>query len=222
MPKSMAVPTIVLFASATVTLVGVGPIKGILVQRGLWSPADVRAHLTRPIEVPVAVSAPSRTVAPEQSAAPARGLSPKKKAPAMDVFQVPAGTPLLVVMRTPVSSGNSQMDEEIRATLRSAVTQDGVELVPSGSVMHGKVVEVVPASPSQRRGLISLAFYVIEHAETGSRAPIVTRVLPIQAVAPDPAVVGKSAAKRPVDAQVSAGDPLTFTLAEPLIVRIPK
>lgn len=214
MPKSMAVPTIVLFASATVTLVGVGPITGLLAQHGLW-PDDVRAQLVRRVELPVARTAP--TAGPQQSATGSPG-SAKKRAAAMDLYQVPAGTPLFVQMRTALNSATSEVDDEVRATLRSAVTQDGVELVPVGSVMHGKVVDVTPASPRQRRGQIAIAFYVIEHAETGSRAPIVTRVRRIDAVPPD----SRSAPKRPLQAQVSAGDAMTLALAEPLIVRIPK
>ena len=217
----MAVPTIVLFASATVTLVGVGPITGLLAQHGLWPIGDARTRLIRALEVPVA-TAPLPAAGPEQSAGRARGSAPKKQAPAMDVFQVPASTPLFAQLRTTISSAANETDDEVRATLSAAVSQDGVELVPAGSVIHGKVVGVTPASTRQRRGQISIAFYVVQHAETGSRAPIVTRVLTVDAATPDPAVVGKSAAKRPVDVQLSAGDPVTLTLAEPLIVRIPR
>jgi hypothetical protein len=63
---------------------------------------------------------------------------------------------------------------------------------------------------------------VIQHAATGSRAPIRSRPIVTEAAALDPAVVGRSAAKRPVDVQLAAGDRLIVTLAEPLIVRIPK
>jgi hypothetical protein len=216
----MAIPTIVLFASATVTLVGVGPIQGLLVQHGLWPVAKARADFIRAVDVPVVATAPVPATAPQQGGT--RGSTPARRGAAMDVFQVPASTPLLAQIRTTVSSATNEPDDEIRATLRAAVTQDGVELVPAGSVLHGKVVDVIPASPRQRRGQIAIAFYVIQHAETGSRASIATRVLTIDAASPDPAVVGKSAAKRPVDVQLPAGEAVTLTLAEPLIVRIPK
>lgn len=215
MPRSMAVPTIVLFASATVTLVGVGPITGLLAQHGLWS-GDARAQLLHRVEVPISVTTPS-AISP-QTATASRGSVLKKPAAAMDVYQVPAGTPLFAQSRTTVSSATSEVDDEIRATLSSAVTQDGMELIPSGSVMHGKVVDVTPASPRRRRGQIAIAFYVIQHADTGSRAPIVTRVLRLEAAPPD----SRSGPKRPVEARISAGDAITLTLAEPLIVRIPK
>lgn len=215
MPKSMAVPTIVLLASATVTLVGVGPITGLLAQHGLW-PDDVRAQLVRRVELPIPVASP--TAVPQQTATGSRGSAPKERAAALDLYQVPVGTPLFVQMRTALSSATSEVHDEVRATLRSAVTQDGVELVPAGSLMHGKVVDVTPASPRQRRGQIAIAFYVIEHAETGSRASIATRVRRVDAVPPD----SRSAPKRPLQAQVSAGDAITLALAEPLIVRIPK
>ena len=69
---------------------------------------------------------------------------------------------------------------------------------------------------------MAFAFKVIEHAETRSRASIETRIITRYATMPDPSVVGRAAAKRPVDLQLPAGEPLTVTLAEPLIVRIPK
>ena len=63
---------------------------------------------------------------------------------------------------------------------------------------------------------------MIEHAETGSRASIETRIITRYATMADPVAAGRAAAKRPVDVQLPAGEPLTVTLAEPLIVRIPK
>jgi hypothetical protein len=220
----MALPTIVLLASVTVTLTGAGPISGWLAQYGLWPPAEARARLlSRPLPSPAPAPAPSPAPsASTQSPAPSRGAAPRKKAAAADVFQVPAGSVMFAQLRTTVSSQTSEMDDEIRATLRDGVTQEGVELVPSGSVMHGKVVDVVPASRQERRGRISVAFYVIQHAATGSRAPIRSRPIVTEAAALDPAVVGRSAAKRPVDVQLPAGEPLIVTLAEPLIVRIPR
>ena len=80
-------------------------------------------------------------------------------------------------LRTTVGSASSRVDDQVDATLLEPVNGSGLELIPAGSAIHGKVVEAVPASPRDLRGRVAVAFFVVQHAATGSRAAIVTRAI---------------------------------------------
>ena len=143
--------------------------------------------------------------------------------PAMVDHRVPAGAILQARLRTTVGSASNQVDDQVDAILLEPVTADEIELIPAGSAIHGKVVDVTPASAHNLRGRLSIAFFVVQHAATGSRAAIVTRPILFEASAPDEAVVkGRRHQKYPVDVQTSPSQPVTVTLAQPLIVYIPK
>jgi hypothetical protein len=138
-------------------------------------------------------------------------------------YRVPAGTVLQARLRTTLGSAFSRVDDQVDAILLDAVSGNGIELIPAGSAIHGKVVEVVPASPRELRGRISVAFFVVQHAVTGSRAAIVSRPIPFEAPDPDePVVKGRKPKKYAIDVQTSPAQPVTVTLAEPLTVYIPK
>ena len=131
-----------------------------------------------------------------------------------DDYQVPAGTPLVVRLRTTMDSASAQVDDPVRATLLSPVTQDGAELIPKGSTLHGKVTDVRPASKENRTGRIVVEFSVIEHVETRSLATVQTRSIPFEAtLAPK---------EKFRDVRVESGEQLTLTLATPLKVRLPR
>lgn len=137
-------------------------------------------------------------------------------------FQVPIGTLLSVRLRTPLGSASSSIDDQVDATLTEAVSQDGVELIPEGSLLHGRVIDVVPASNKVVHGQIAVSFAVVQHAVTGSRAAIQTQTVTI--AAEDPATLPKSARRsraQPTDLVLPAGHAFVLTLADPLIVYIP-
>jgi len=129
-------------------------------------------------------------------------------------YQLPAGAVLAVKLRTTVRSAASDTGDQVDAVLTEPVTRDGVELIPAGSTLHGTVIDVLRASPIELRGRISVAFFVVEHAVTGSRATIKTRAIAIDAPAP--------VDKRPVDVELTAGQPLNVILSDPLLIHIPK
>ena len=91
-------------------------------------------------------------------------------------YQVPAGTRLSIELRTPLASDTSEPQEPIRGVLKSAISVDGVELVPAGAVLLGTVVDAAAAESKADRARLSLRFHVLEHPETGSRVPITTEV----------------------------------------------
>jgi hypothetical protein len=131
-----------------------------------------------------------------------------------DDYQVPAGTPLVVRLRTAFDSASASADDAARATLLEPVSQAGVELIPQGSTLHGRVTDVVRASKENRTGRIVLEFHVIEHVETHSLATIQTRGIPFEAtLAPK---------EKLRDIRVAADERVIVTLASPLKVHIPR
>ena len=171
------------------------------------------------IAVVLAVGA-TALVSPPSLAGQARG--PKKAAAASnDRFQVPAGTALLLKLRTPLDSGKASVDDQVEATLWSPVIQDGVELIPAGSVAIGKVVDVKRATERVPAGSVAFAFTIVEHAETGSRAMLTTRKVLVEAPAQEDSARGRAKPKA-VQATMTEGSPFIAMTAEPLIVRIPR
>jgi len=158
-----------------------------------------------------------RIAATRKSAAPQKAdarPSPAKARGRFDDFQVPAGTPLVVRLRTSMDSASAQIDDPVRAMLLSPVTQDGAELIPKGSMIHGKVTDVLPASKENRAGRLAIEFNVIEHVETRSLATIQTRSVLYEAtLAPK---------EKFRDVRVDSGEQLTLILATPLKVRLPR
>jgi hypothetical protein len=158
-------------------------------------------------------------VSPPSFARQAR--APKKAAADQtDRYQVPAGTALLLKLKTPIDSGKASVDDQIEATFWSPVIQEGVELIPAGSVAIGKVVEVKRATERVPAGSVAFAFSIVEHAETGSRAMLTTRKVLVEA-AQDEAIRGKAKSKA-VQATMAEGAAFIAMTAEPLVVRIPR
>jgi hypothetical protein len=163
-----------------------------------------------PDEAPLAAPVPR---AAQKSQKPLK-TSKRKGAAGYTDYQVPAGAVLTAKMRTTVRSAADAAGDQVDAVLTEPVTRDGVELIPAGSTLHGTVIDVLRASPLELRGRIAVAFFVIEHAVTGSRAAIKTRAIAIDAPAP--------VDKRPVDVELAAGQPLNVVLSDPLLIHIPK
>jgi hypothetical protein len=157
-----------------------------------------------------------RIAATRRAESPQKGVSRpvSGKGRRFDDYQVPAGTSLVIRLRTSVDSSNGQVDDPVRATLLDGVTQNGYELIPKGSTVHGKVTRVEPASKENRTGRVVLEFNVIEHSETHSLATVQTRSLPFEAT-----LQPKEKFK---DVRVESGEQLTLTLATPLKVRLPR
>ncbi len=168
--------------------------------------------------------AAARTV-PRAAVAEAAGpvaSQAKRQGPRLREYQVPIGFPLSVQLRTPVGSATSSAGDQVDAVLMDAVTQEGVELIPAGSLLHGSVVDAVPASKKNVLGQVTIAFAVVQHVDTRSRAAVRTRGLTIEAQAPElSAGSGRKTKRQPIDVSLPSGHPLVLTLADPLLVFIP-
>jgi hypothetical protein len=182
---------------------------GRLHAHAVVEPAAVTQEINRCLMM-VRIAATRRTATTQKQAA--RPVASRDRR--YDDYQVPAGTPLIVRLRTSLDSASGQVDDPIRATLLDAVVQNGAELIPKGSLLHGKVTEVQAASKQNRVGHVAIAFNVIEHSETRSVATIQTQLMPF-----DAALEPKDKFK---DVRVESGEQLTLILATPLKVRLPK
>jgi hypothetical protein len=150
-----------------------------------------------------------------QAGRPAAKAAPSKPAR----FQVAAGTALLLTMRTPLDSATAVVGDQVEAVLWSPVIQNDEELIPEGSVMLGEVRQVVRAAEKTPAGSLTVAFTIVEHAETRSRAPLKTHDVSVTATLEPPR--GRIKKKyTPVDASIAAGARLVATTSVPLTVAI--
>jgi hypothetical protein len=135
-------------------------------------------------------------------------------------YQVPAGTWLSIELRTRVASDTSQRSDAIWGVLKSALTVDGVELVPSGAVVLGMVTDAAPALRKTDRARVAFRFNVVEHPFTGSRVAIrtETRTLEVEAGKKNRAAEGPAAFNQ---IRLEAGSDVSVSLREPFLVRIP-
>ena len=156
-----------------------------------------------------------------QSIAPPKrdAKSPGRRASYQD-YQVPAGTWLAIELRTPVASDTSQRSDVIRGVLKTALTVDDVELVPSGAAVFGTVTDVAPALRKMDRARLSFRFNVLEHQLTGSRVAIrtETRALEVDAGKKNPAAEGAAAFNQ---VRLDRGSDVSVPLLQPFVVRIP-
>jgi hypothetical protein len=137
-------------------------------------------------------------------------------------YQVAAGTALLMKLQTALDSATAVVDQQVDATLWSPVVQDGIELIPVGSKLLGRVAAVERATERRPLGMLTLTFSIVEHGETGDKATMNTRAIVVEATAPPPPAPGKKGKIRPADATLAEGAPLVAVTSEPLVVRIPK
>jgi hypothetical protein len=156
-----------------------------------------------------------------QSTAPSKpdAKVPGRRASYQD-YQVPAGTWLSIELRTRITSDTSRRSDAIWGVLTSALTIDGVEVVPSGAVALGTVIDAAPALQKKDRARLAFRFNVIEHPFTGSRVAIrtETRALEVEAGKKNPGAEGAAAFNQ---IRLEPGSDVSVSLREPFLVRIP-
>lgn len=87
---------------------------------------------------------------------------------------VPAGTLLALELTTPVASDTSNVEDPVRATLRSGVTVDGVQAVPAGTAVLGHVTSAERSAKVKGRASIAFRFNQIDLPGAGGRQSIST------------------------------------------------
>jgi len=133
-------------------------------------------------------------------------------------YRVAIGTLISARLRTTVDSRTARANDQVDATLTAPVTQDGVELIPVGSIIHGRIVQAEAATKKAPLGRVELMFTVVQHADTHSRAAIETRALAFVAEAPPENGVVRAVKRQPIDVVLEAGRPIAVVLSEPLLV----
>jgi hypothetical protein len=106
-----------------------------------------------------AEKAPAAPVAPEPPSAPKpkeEATEPAVKRPEYREVTIPSGTTLSATLGTALASDTSKVEDPVRATLKTAVTADGLQAVPAGTTLTGHVTSAERSA--KVKGLASIAF----------------------------------------------------------------
>jgi hypothetical protein len=141
------------------------------VERG----SDAAAPTTPPRAADAAESA-SRTAAAVKKAA-----ADAPKLPEYREVQVPAGTVLAINLKTTVGSAKSQVEDQVRGTVRNSVNVDGLEAIPAGSTVVGNVTAAERSARVKGRARIAFRFGALELPGDSERISIRTAAISRQA-----------------------------------------
>ena len=115
--------------------------------------------VARPVEKP---STPethaAAAVAPPEIKEAAAPPPPPPPVPEFRELTIHAGTTLQATLTTPLASDTSKVEDAVRATLKSSVSIDGVELLPTGATISGHVTKALQAAKVKGRALIAFRF----------------------------------------------------------------
>jgi hypothetical protein len=168
---------------------------------------DIVALRSATVATPAAEPA-SRAAAPAAAAprstskrsATAEADSPAEKRPPAPVFKevtVPAGTVLPIELRTTVGSATSEVEDQVRGTVRRAITIDGVEAIPAGSTVVGTVTEATRSGRVKGLARVAFRFSTLDLPGDAERVSIRTNTIAREAQATkkqDAAKIGGGAA----------------------------
>jgi hypothetical protein len=90
-------------------------------------------------------------------------------------FTIPDGTKLQVRLESPVGSDSSAVEDPVEATLTGAVSVDGTEVLPAGSLVRGAVSAVESSGKAKGRGTLTLLFSSVSVAGSDQRYKIAAR-----------------------------------------------
>lgn len=165
-------------ASAAKTPAAIEPASAAAADPGSAGPKNVAAGTE---------ASPTGTPAP----APA-----EDSRPAWREVTIPAGTTLPLTLRTAVASDTSDVEDAVRATLRRAITIDGVQALPAGTVLTGHVTDA--ARSARVKGRARIAFRFTRLDRPGDDGAVAVRTGTVSRVAPatkkrDAATIGGGA-----------------------------
>ena len=121
-------------------------------EKGSAAPASNSAAAVPTSGTAANAATPAETPAAEASAAAAE---PK---PAFREVTIPAGTALPLTLRTAVGSDTSNVEDQVRATLRSPLTVKGVQALPVGTAFIGHVTDAARSGRVKGRARIAFRF----------------------------------------------------------------
>ncbi len=128
--------------------------------------------------VKVATGKTTRTV-PKQEIADVKVVEADKPAPPLPAIAkfrevtVPENASLRLEIQTPVSSETSAVETPVEARLTNAISVDGVEAIPAGSIVRGHVASAQSAGKVKGRASLAILFNQITVGD--ERVPISAR-----------------------------------------------
>ena len=124
--------------------------------------------------------------------------------------EIPAGTALSIELASAVGSATSQVEDQVRGTLRRGISIDGVEAVPAGASVVGTVTQAEFSARVKGRARVAFRFSRLD--VPGDAEPLSIRTAPIareaQATKKEDAakIGGGAAAGAVIGAIVGGGD----------------
>ncbi len=104
-------------------------------------PPAVHRHKVTTRHAAVATASTARSNATPAHAAPPAAAAPPPAAPPQPVsITVPAGTAMVITLDQPLSSKTNANGDAFSGRLVAPVAVDGQQVIPTGAVVHGKVV----------------------------------------------------------------------------------
>jgi hypothetical protein len=148
-----------------------------------------------------AVPATPSTAPSDRSATPVEGggrdvSAPEVRDPEYREVTLPAGTVLPLTLRTTVGSDTSDVEDPVRATLRAPVKANGLQALPTGTVVTGHVTNAQRSGRVKGRAQIAFRFTRIDLPGEGGVTNIRTGTVARQAPATkkrDAATIGGGA-----------------------------
>ena len=130
--------------------------------------SSVRAADVSRTGPPIATS--SRTAATNAATSATQGRGNSKKAkkksttPEYREVLLPAGTRLVLELRSALASDTSEVEDTVRARLREQVSIEGQTVLPAGTQVVGYVTDVERPGRVKGRARLALRFTVLRHA----------------------------------------------------------
>jgi len=100
--------------------------------------------------------------APVEHKEPSPPPPPPVKVPEFRDVTIPAGTTLSATLATALASDTSKVEDTVRATVKSPVSIEGFELIPSGATIVGHVTKAEPAGKVKGRALLAFRFNSVD------------------------------------------------------------
>src|SRR5262245_45494259 len=124
---------------------------------------------------PQASTSYSNSSAPRESSAPAPRVAEYRE------VTIPAGTALPLEMTSTISSASAEVEAPVSAKLRNAITIDGENAIPAGTILRGNVTDVERSGRVSGRAHLSFSFN--EANIRGDREDLKTNPLTFEAEA---------------------------------------
>jgi len=166
--------------------------------------ADASAPTAPPAPAPNESAPASPPRAPDAATALAEGSATALEKEAAGAprlpyrdLQIPAGTVLPIELRTTVGSATSQVEDQVRGTLRRSITIDGIEVIPAGATVLGTVTEAERSGRVKGRARVAFRFALLDLPDDVVRISIRTGAIAREAEATkkqDAAKIGGGAA----------------------------